>query len=173
MPTAFTATTQAFSTSKLTCIHVTKCVRFHLRFKASLPATIYAVVGMPKVQVPCNAISHIASISPGEIDLFWAKQERQKTKNKEQWRKIIVKEKDGQLTEQFRVPFVGSSTTGTGNHSEKNEQFYGRVNVTIPYGDLIINDVKSEDAGQFLCHFKNMHTGEYDKATVRLIVFKG
>lgn len=126
---------------------------------------------MPKVQVPCNAISHITSISPGEIELFWAKQEKQETKNKEHWRMIIVKKKDGQLTEKFRQPFLGSNTLG--NHSVKNEQFYGRVNVTMPYGDLIINDVKSEDAGQFLCHFKNMRTGEHGKATVKLTVFEG
>ncbi|XP_078381607.1 uncharacterized protein LOC144664363 isoform X2 [Oculina patagonica] len=135
--------------------------------QASVPATIYAVAGMPQVQLPCNAINHITSVSPGEIDSFWAKEE---TRNKELWRMIIVINKDGQVMETFRQPFMGSNTIG--NQSYKNWQYYGRVNVTIPYGDLVINDVKSEDAGQFLCHFKNMRTGEHGKATVRLVVFK-
>ena len=86
------------------------------------------------------------------------------------WRMVIVKNKDGQK-ETFRQPILGANTFA--NTSQKNEQFYGRVNVTQPYGNLIISQVKFEDAGYFLCQYKvykNMHSKEHGKSIVKLIV---
>ena len=137
-------------------------------FKASVSSTIYAVPGMLKAHVPCRAIVAPLTSHLGEIDMFWAKKEAD---SKDVFRMIIAKNEDGPVTETFRQPFIGQHTIG--NDTQKNEQFYGRVNVTSPYRDLAINDVKSEDAGQFLCHFKNTRTGESGMSTVELIVLEG
>ena len=123
---------------------------------------------MPRVHLPFIVIDRIKPISPGEIDIFWAKLEKNST---DLWRFIIEKNKEGEVIEHFGKPFMGTNTKGS--QSVKNEQFYGRVNVTTPYGDLVIHDVISEDAGQFLCHFRNVRTGEHGKAIVELVVYQG
>ncbi|KAJ7348184.1 hypothetical protein OS493_039673 [Desmophyllum pertusum] len=135
-------------------------------FEASVPViTIYAVGGMQTVQLPCSVIHHInPEISPRDIELLWAMKKEGKT----DWRMVIVNDKDG-LTETFRQPILGGSIFA--NHSQKNEQFYGRVNVTQLYGNLVISHVKIEDAGQFLCLYTN-RSKEHDMSIVELYVFE-
>ncbi|KAJ7390696.1 hypothetical protein OS493_023409 [Desmophyllum pertusum] len=140
--------------------------------RASVPVvTIFAVAGMPTVQLPCSAIHHVnPAISSRDIELMWAYAMKEKA-GTTGWRMVIVKNKDGQLTETFRQPILGGNMFA--NTSQKNEQFYGRVNVTQPYGNLVISQVKVNDAGYFLCHYKvykNMRSKEHGKSIVELIV---
>ena len=83
---------------------------------------------------------------------------------------VTVTDKKG-TTETFRQLILGGDTIHP-NASYKNEQYYGRVNVSLSRG-LIIHNVQLSDAGKYFCRYKDPETKDSDDSEVELIVFNG
>lgn len=127
---------------------------------------IYANSGMPKVHLPCIAFEKLGTNKRSQIESRWVAA-RQETNS---YQMVIVKDKHG-TKETFRQLNLGESSIQP-NASLKNDRFYGRVNVSASFG-LIISVVQFEDAGKFLCQYKDTETKASDKSEVQLIVFNG
>ena len=127
---------------------------------------IYAYIGMPRVHLPCFATEKLGITGTSQIESMWAAA-RQEANS---YQMVIVKDKHG-TKETFRQLNLGESTIQP-NASLKNDRFYGRVNVSASFG-LIISEVQFEDAGKFLCQYKDTETKVSDKSEVQLIVFNG
>ncbi|KAL9964299.1 hypothetical protein ACROYT_G027920 [Oculina patagonica] len=126
---------------------------------------IYGYDGMPTVHLPCIAFEKLGRITEtSHIESMWAKQ------TASSYQLVITKDKNG-TKETFRQLNLGENTIHP-NASLKNVQFYGRVNVSPSYG-LIINNVQLDDAGKFLCQYKNTNISASDDSEVELIVFNG
>ena len=138
---------------------------FLLSFQASAEiTTIYAVAGMPMVLLPCVILEGPGTAINPEVESMWAHH------NSSVYLFVIISDKQG-TTETFRQPILGGDTIYP-NTSYKNQQFYGRVNVSARRG-LIIYNVKSSDAGKFLCLYKDTETKRLKDSEVELIVFNG
>ncbi len=125
---------------------------------------IYGYVGMPKVHLPCYAFEGLGITETPHIESMWAKQ----TANS--YKLVITQDKNG-TKEIFGQLYLGESAIKP-NASLKNVQFYGRVNVSASLG-LVIKNVQLDDAGKFLCRYKNTVTTASDDSEVELIVFNG
>ena len=142
-----------------------KTCSFLFCFQASRAITpIYAVAGQPKVHLPCFVLERPGTALSPEVESMWAHH------NSSVYLMVIVRDKEG-TTETFRQPILGGDKIHP-NASYRNQQFYGRVNVSTSRG-LIITNVQLSDAGKFLCRFKDLETKDSDDSEVELIVFNG
>ena len=114
------------------------------------------------VHLPCILEEVGTAALNAEVESAWAQY------NGSRYILLIVSDKRG-TKETFLQPIIGADTVYS-RASYINQQFYGRVNVSASQG-LIINNVQSSDAGEFLCLYKeamSLRTTE-----VELIVFNG
>ena len=134
-------------------------------FQASA-AIIYAYVEQPMVYLPCFVLeSRGIALNPA-VESMWAHH------NSSAYVLVIVIDRKGNAKEEFEQPILGGDTIYGPNTTFKNQLFYGRVKVSASRG-LIINNVRSSDAGKFLCQYKDTETklrGRGD-SEVELIVF--
>ena len=132
-------------------------------FQASAK-TISAYVRQPMVHLPCSIIETRGIALNPAVESMWAHY------NSSDYLLVIVIDKEG-TKETFRQPMLGGGTIYP-NTSYKNQQFYGRVNVSATRG-LIIYNVQSSDAGKFLCRYKDTETKVSGDWEVELTVFNG
>ena len=115
------------------------------------------------VHLPCSIIETRGIALNPAVESMWAHH------NSSDYRLVIVVDKEGTAREEFKQPILGGETINP-NKSYKNDQFYGRVNVSARRG-LMIYNVQSSDAGKFLCRYKDMETNFRGNSEVELVVF--